>query len=143
MITVQQIMQIKRNQVWTIGPQDTVFEALRIMAEKEIGALLVVHMGKVIGIFSERDYARKVILKGQSSKNLQVGDIMTERVITVNPETTVEICMGLMTNRHIRHLPVIDNDKLIGVISIGDVVKAIISDQSQYIEHLENYIVGR
>ena len=143
MITVMQILQAKGDEVWTIGPQVTVFEALKLMAEKEIGALLVVDAGKVVGIFSERDYARKVILKSRSSKDTPVRKIMTERVITVDPDTTVEVCMGLMTDRHIRHLPVMDDDKLIGVISIGDVVKAIISEQSYLIEHLENYIVGR
>jgi CBS domain-containing protein len=143
MITVQQILQKKGGEVWTIGPQVTVFDALKLMAEKEIGALLVVETGKVVGIFSERDYARKVILKGRSSKDTPVRKIMTERVITVDPNTTVEVCMGLMTDRHIRHLPVIEDDRLIGVISIGDVVKVIITEQTYLIEHLENYIAGR
>jgi CBS domain-containing protein len=143
MITVQHILKIKGNHIWMIGPQVTVFDALKLMAEKEVGALLVVEGEKVVGIFSERDYARKVILKGQSSKDTPVSNIMTERVITVNPETSVDVCMGLMTDRHIRHLPVMEGNKLIGVISIGDVVKAIIAEQSNLIEHLENYIVGR
>jgi CBS domain-containing protein len=143
MIAVQQILQKKGGEVWTIGPQVTVFDALKLMAEKEIGALLVVETGKVVGIFSERDYARKVILEGRSSKDTPVRKIMTEHVITVDPATTVEVCMGLMTDRHIRHLPVIEDDRLIGVISIGDVVKAIITEQTYLIEHLENYIVGR
>jgi CBS domain-containing protein len=143
MITVQQILQKKGGEVWTIGPQVTVFDALKLMAVKEIGALLVVEAGKVVGIFSERDYARKVILKGRSSKDTPVRKIMTERVITVDPNTTVEVCMGLMTDRHIRHLPVIEDDRLIGVISIGDVVKVIITEQTYLIEHLENYIAGR
>jgi len=143
MITVIQILQEKGDEVWTIEPQVTVFDALKLMAEKEIGALMVVEAGKVVGIFSERDYARKVILKGRSSKDTPVRKIMTERVITIDPNTTVEVCMGLMTDRRIRHLPVIEDDRLIGVISIGDVVKAIISEQTYLIEHLENYIVGR
>jgi CBS domain-containing protein len=143
MITVMQILQEKGDEVWTIGPQVTVFDALKLMAEKEIGALMVVEAGQVVGIFSERDYARKVILKGRSSKDTPVRKIMTERVITVDPATTVEVCMGLMTDRRIRHLPVIENDRLIGVISIGDVVKVIVSEQTYLIEHLENYIAGR
>jgi len=143
MITVMQILQEKGDEVWTIGPQVTVFDALKLMAEKEIGALMVVEAGQVVGIFSERDYARKVILKGRSSKDTPVRKIMTERVITVDPATTVEVCMGLMTDRRIRHLPVIENDRLMGVISIGDVVKVIVSEQTYLIEHLENYIAGR
>ena len=143
MITVMQILQEKGDEVWTIGPQVTVFDALKLMAEKEIGALMVVEAGQVVGIFSERDYARKVILKGRSSKDTPVRKIMTERVITVDPATTVEVCMGLMTDRRIRHLPVMEGDRLIGVISIGDVVKAIVSEQTYLIEHLENYIAGR
>ena len=143
MIPVQQILQEKGGKVWTIEPQLSVFDALRLMAEKEIGALVVVEAGKIVGIFSERDYARKVILEGRSSKDTPVRKIMTERVITVDPNTTVEVCMGLMTDRHIRHLPVMEDNRLIGVISIGDVVKAIVSEQKSLIEHLENYIVGR
>jgi CBS domain-containing protein len=143
MRVVMQILQAKGSQVWTIEPQATVYEALKFMAEKEIGALVVVEDGRVVGIFSERDYARKVILEGKSSKETHVEDIMTNRVITVTPDTTVDACMGLMTDRHIRHLPVIDNSNLVGVISIGDVVKSIISEQKYLIEHLENYIVGR
>jgi CBS domain-containing protein len=143
MITVTQILQSKGEQVWTIEPRATVFDALKLMAEKEIGALVVVAGGKVAGIFSERDYARKVILEGRSSKDTPVSVIMTEHVITVDPATTVEVCMELMTDRHIRHLPVIENDRLIGVISIGDVVKAMVADQKYLITHLENYIVGK
>jgi CBS domain-containing protein len=140
---VMQILQAKGNQVWTIGPQATVFEALKLMAEKEVGALVVVEGRRVVGIFSERDYARKVVLEGKSSRETPVREIMTDRVIGVNPTTTVEVCMALMTDQHIRHLPVMDGDRLVGVISIGDVVKAIISEQEYLIEHLENYIVGR
>lgn len=143
MITVSQILQEKDGNTWTIGPQATVFEALKLMADKGIGALVVVEGDAVVGIFSERDYARKVILKGRSSKETPVSWIMTEQVITVDPETTVDVCMGLMTDRRIRHLPVIEDNHLIGVISIGDVVKVIVSEQTYLIEHLENYIVGR
>lgn len=143
MITVSQILQTKGDQVWTIEPQASVFDALKLMADKGIGALVVVEDEKVVGIFSERDYARKVILEGRSSKETPVRQIMTEHVITVEPATTMEVCMGLMTDRRIRHLPVIEGDYLVGVISIGDVVKAIISEQTYLIEHLSNYIVGR
>jgi CBS domain-containing protein len=140
---VMQILKTKGNEVWTIGPQETVYEALKLMAEKEIGALVVVEAGKVVGIFSERDYARKVILEGRSSKETPVKEIMTERVVGVNLETTVEVCMELMTEGHFRHLPVMDGNRLIGVISIGDVVKSIITEQGHLIEQLENYILGR
>jgi CBS domain-containing protein len=143
MITVAQILQSKGEHVWTIEPRATVFDALGLMAEKQVGALIVMAGGKVVGIFSERDYARKVILEGRASKDTPVSMIMTEHVITVDPATTVEVCMELMTDRHIRHLPVIENDHLIGVISIGDVVKAIVAEQKYMITHLENYIVGK
>ena len=143
MIIVSQILQSKGDQVWTIGPQATVFDALKLMAEKEVGALIVLEAGKVIGIFSERDYARKVILEGRSSKDTLVEKIMTRQVISVDPDTTVEVCMGLMTDRHIRHLPVITNDRLVGVVSIGDIVKAVVAEQKYLISHLENYIVGK
>jgi len=143
MITVTQILKAKGNETWTIEPQVTVYDALKLMAEKKIGALVVVEAGKVVGIFSERDYARKVILKDRSSKDTPVRMIMTERVVAVTPTTTVEVCMELMTGEHIRHLPVLDGDHLVGVISIGDVVKAIMAEQEYLIKHLENYIVGR
>ena len=143
MITVSQILQEKDGNTWTIGPQATVFDALKLMADKGIGALVVVEGDAVVGIFSERDYARKVILKGRSSKETPVSWIMTEQVITVDPDTTLDVCMGLMTDRRIRHLPIMEEDRLIGVISIGDVVKAVISEQKYLIEHLESYIVGR
>lgn len=143
MIIVSQILQSKGDQVWTIEPKATVFDALKLMAEKEIGALIVVEAEQVVGIFSERDYARKVILEGRSSKDTPVDQIMTRQVIIADPATTVEVCMGLMTDRHIRHLPILDNDRLVGVISIGDVVKAIVAEQKYLISHLENYIVGK
>lgn len=143
MIIVSQILKSKGDQVFTIEPQATVFDALKLMAEKEIGALLVMKNEKVVGIFSERDYARKVILEGRSSKDTLVEKIMTSHVISVDPATSVEVCMGLMTDRHIRHLPVIENEKLVGVVSIGDVVKAMVAEQQYLISHLENYIVGK
>jgi|SRR3972149_6742782 len=143
MVMVMQILQTKGNAVWTIGPHETVYEALELMAKKEIGALVVVDAGKVVGIFSERDYARKVVLEGRLSKETPVSEIMTERVVGVNLDTTVEVCMELMTEGHFRHLPVMDGDRLIGVISIGDVVKSIISEQGHLIEQMEKYILGR
>ena len=143
MVMVMQILKTKSNAVWTVGPQESVYAALKLMAEKEIGALVVVEAGKVVGIFSERDYARKVILEGKSSKETPVKEIMTERVVGVNIDTTVEVCMELMTEGHFRHLPVMDGNHLVGVVSIGDVVKSIMSDQGHLIEQLENYILGR
>jgi CBS domain-containing protein len=140
---VKQILQTKGDQIWSVSPETNVFDALQLMAEKGIGALLVMSNGEVAGIFSERDYARKVILMGKSSKNTPVSEVMTHRVLCVSPATTVGECMVLMTEKKIRHLPVMDNDKLVGFISIGDVVKSIISEQEYLIEHLENYIVGR
>lgn len=142
MYSVKQILLSKGNQVWSIDPDSTVYEALQHMAEKDIGALLVLKSGKLVGIFSERDYARKVILRGRSSKDTRVGEIMTEKVIYVRPSQTTEECMALMTEKHIRHLPVMENNTLVGVISIGDVVKAIISKQEFVIEQLEHYITG-
>jgi CBS domain-containing protein len=141
--TIKQILQKKGNDVWSIGPQVTAFEALEIMAEKNIGALLVVDEGKLVGIFSERDYARKVILKGKSSKGTPVYELMSTNVFYITPDRTIEDCMALMSAKHIRHLPVLENDKLVGIVTIRDVVKQIISDQEITIQDLENYISGR
>lgn len=143
MTIVAQILQIKGHSVWSIAPDATVYQALELMAEKDIGALLVMEQGKLVGILSERDYARKVILKGKFSKDTLVREIMTETVFGVRPEQTIEECMALMTNQRVRHLPVITNDQVIGIISIGDVVKALISDQAFLIQELEKYIVGK
>ncbi|MBI1881824.1 MAG: CBS domain-containing protein [Chloroflexi bacterium] len=143
MQTVSQLLQTKGRQVWSIGPEALVIDALKLMAEKEVGALLVLEAGRVAGILSERDYARKVSLRGKSSKTTPVREIMTEKVVYVRPEQTVADCMALMTNKRIRHLPVMADDQLLGVISIGDVVKAVISEQEFIIEQLENYIIGR
>lgn len=143
MITVSQILKDKGREVWTIAPEASVFDALKLMAEKSVGALLVVEKDRVVGIISERDYARKVILKGKSSANIPVRDIMTPRIFGVHPDTKAEECLALMTDKHIRHLPVFDKDRLVGVISIGDVVKAVISQQKVLITHLENYISGK
>lgn len=141
-MTVNQLLQIKGREVWSVTPDTSVFDALKVMAEKNIGALLVVEGGQLAGIFSERDYARKVILKGKSSKEMSVREVMTDKVDCVHPSETVRGCMALMTEKHHRHLPVLEEGKVVGMISIGDVVKAIISDQEFTIGQLENYITG-
>jgi len=143
MITVNQILEEKGHQVWTISPESMVYEALKIMAEKEVGALIVVEKDELVGVISERDYARKVVLKGKSSLETPVKEIMSTQVYFVNPEATAEECMALMTEKRIRHLPVIQEKKLAGVISIGDVVKSVITSQKITIEHLQNYIMGK
>lgn len=142
MINVRDILQEKGREIWRVSPQTSVFDALKLMADRNIGALLVLEGEKLAGIFSERDYARKVILKGKASKDTAVAEIMTAVVVTVRSSHTVEECMELMTANRIRHLPVIDGEELAGVISIGDVVKAIISDREFTIKQLENYITG-
>jgi CBS domain-containing protein len=143
MTTVAGILKSKRDPaVYTIAPTATVFDALRLMAEKEIGGLLVMDGDKVAGIFTERDYARKVALMARSSKETLVREVMTSPVMYVRPDQTSEECMALMTENRLRHLPVIDHGRLIGLISIGDLVKDIISEQQFIIEQLEHYIVG-
>jgi signal-transduction protein with cAMP-binding, CBS, and nucleotidyltransferase domain len=137
------ILRTKGEWVCTVHPDSSVYDALKLMAEKEIGALVVVENDQPIGIFSERDYARRVILAGRSSLNTKVREIMTEKVYFVRPEQTLEECMALMTQSHIRHLPVMNGQKLAGLISIGDIVKEIISDQNLEIQQLENYVLGR
>jgi len=147
MKTVKDILKNKnQKEVWSVQPKATVFEALSLMGEKEIGALMVIdEKGKVAGIISERDYARKVILKGKASRETAVKEIMTpaDQMYTVKPETSVDDCMVLITGKHIRHIPVFDNDKFVGVISIGDIVKSIIAEQETLIEQLSNYIAGK
>jgi CBS domain-containing protein len=140
---VLDILRTKGDTVWSIGSDNTVYEALQMMAVKDVGALLVTEKEQLIGIFSERDYARKVVLAGKSSLNTQVREIMTDKVYTVRPEQTLEECMALMTQNRIRHLPVMVGMKLAGLISIGDIVKEIISDQTLEIQQLENYVGGR
>ena len=142
-MTVRQILKNKGSQVWSTEPQVTVYAALQLMAEKDIGALLVLADGKLVGIFSERDYARKVILHGKSSAETRVSEIMTSGVVTVGPDQTIGECMALMTEKRFRHLPVVEGDQVLGVISIGDVVKAIISNQQFVITQLESYITGK
>lgn len=140
MKTVRQIIEGKRSRLLSIAPDATVYDALKTMADHEIGALVVLDQGHLVGIFSERDYARKVILHGKSSKETLVSEIMTSRVLCVGPDQTVDQCMALMTDKRVRHLPVLERKQVIGVISIGDVVKEVISEQRFVIEQLEHYI---
>jgi len=141
-ITVGQVLRAKGHGFHAVGPEATAYDALEIMAEKNVGALLVIEGGKLAGVFSERDYARKVILKGKSSKNTKVRELMSSPPITISSQTSLRDCMVLMTENHIRHLPVINDGVLMGVMSIGDVVNAIISEQTTAINELENYIAG-
>lgn len=143
MKTVTQLLRAKGHEILSVSPEVPVFEALQMMADKNVGALLVVEGGSLVGIFSERDYARKVILKGKTSKETPVREIMSSHVLYVRPHQTIEDCMALMTDKRVRHLPVLDDEKLVGVISIGDVVKAVIAEQEFVIEQLQNYITGR
>jgi CBS domain-containing protein len=140
MITVRQLLDRKGRQIFSIAPGTAVLEAIRLMADRHVGALLVMEGETLSGIVSERDYARKVILKGRSSADTPVRDIMTAAVITVQPETPVEKCMQVMTERRVRHLPVIEGGRVVGMVSIGDLVKAVIAEQQQHIEQLESYI---
>ena len=140
MKTVRELLQNKGGAIFSIAPDARVFEALKLMADKEVGALVVVDGGRLAGILSERDYARKVILHGKSSQEIAVRDIMTAKVVTVRLSQTVDECMALMTDRRIRHLPVLEGERLIGVLSIGDLVKAVIEDQRETIKQLETYI---
>lgn len=142
MTIVAQVLQEKGHAVWTVSPDATVYRALELMAEKGIGAVLVLEGEKIAGILSERDYARKVILHGKSSRETHVSEIMTPAVYYVHPNQTIEECMALMTAKRIRHLPVVEQGKLVGVISIGDVVKTIIADKEFMIQTLEKYITG-
>jgi CBS domain-containing protein len=142
MTLVREVLQGKSAEVWTIGPRATVYEALQLMADKNIGALPVIEGEQLVGIVSERDYARKIALQGRASRETRVAEIMSYPVVTIKPGATVETCMELMTARRFRHLPVLEHDRLIGMISIGDVLKAIISDQQILIHDMESYITG-
>lgn len=142
MKTVRDILRNKGHEVWSVRPDNSMFEALEMMADKNVGALLVIQQEDVVGIVSERDYARKIILKGKTSKQTLVSEIMTRDTLYVDPEYRVEECMALMTDEHVRHLPVLEEDRLVGLISIGDVVKAVISEKQFVIEQLERYIKG-
>ncbi len=141
-ITVSQVLRSKCHGCWSIEPRATAYEALELMADKNIGALLVINGGKLVGIFSERDYARKVILKGKSSRDTTVGELMSRPPICAGPNLTIKDCMVLMISNHIRHLPILDKGALVGIVSLGDVVAAVISDQDTTIHMLENYITG-
>lgn len=143
MKTIRQILDSKNGPLVTVSPDDAVFKALQVMAEHNVGAVLVVDGDQLLGIFSERDYARKMILFGKSSKETPIREIMTDKVLCVTPERTVDECMALMTDRHFRHLPVLDGERrILGVVSIGDVVKETISAQQFLIDELGKYISG-
>ena len=142
MSRIHELLRSKPAGVWQIAPDATVYEALELMAEKDIGALPVVEGGHVVGIFSERDYARGVVLKGKTSKDTSVQELMTSPVLYVMPEQTIDDCMALMTEKRVRHLPVLDGEELVGIVTIGDVVRRIISEQDYTIGQLEKYIRG-
>jgi CBS domain-containing protein len=139
---VRNILQAKGSNIFSVSPDTTVYDALDLMCDKNVGALLVVENNRLRGIFTERDYARKVILRGKASRETLIEEIMTEHPTTVTPDSTIEDCMKLMTNKFIRHLPVIDRNELVGLVSIGDVVRYIIDEQKYIIENLEQYITG-
>ena len=142
MQTAKDILNTKGHSVWSVKPTSTVLEALGVMADRDIGAVLVMDGDKLVGVLSERDYARKVVLVGRSSKEAQVQDVMTSHVVCVAPERSVEECMALMTERRQRHLPVVDHKRVVGIVSIGDLVKATIDDQQFTITQLRMYIAG-
>jgi CBS domain-containing protein len=142
METIKDILKKKGTEIWSVTPASKVYDALQLMAEKNIGAVLVIENEHLEGILSERDYARKVILQGQSSKEIEVREIMSSKVLFVTPQLSVEDCMALMIDKKMRHLPVFEDNKLIGIISIGDVVKSILADKKYQIEQLEQYITG-
>jgi CBS domain-containing protein len=141
--TVRLVLKQKGQDLWHVSPEACVYDAIEIMAQKYVGALLVISEGKLVGVVSERDYARKIILQGKSSKQAQVKEIMTSPAIFVTPDETVEDCMRVMTEKHIRHLPVLEEGKILGIVSIGDLVKWIVSAQQQTISQLHNYITNK
>ena len=141
--TVSLILRYKGNDVWSVSPDESVFGAMSLMAEKGIGALMVIAGETLVGIISERDYARKVALQGKASKDIPVSDIMTSPVLSVSPNHTVDDCMRIVTTQRIRHLPVVEGEKVVGVVSIGDLVQSVISSQGETIQYLQEYIVGR
>jgi CBS domain-containing protein len=142
MQTAHDIVRYKGNAVWSVSPDDKVLHALGVMAEHDIGAVLVMDGGAIVGILTERDYARKVVLAGRSSRESAIRDVMTAEVICVPPAQTVDHCLAVMTERRVRHLPVVEGDSVVGLVSIGDLVRATIAEQEQVIEHLQHYISG-
>ena len=142
MQTIKQLLETKGSDILTIDPDSTVYDAIKLMADHQVGSLLVMEKEKLLGIITERDYSRNVILKGKSSRDTPVKDIMISNILCVQPEKSVEECMALMTDKRVRHLPVVENNHVVGIISIGDLVKAIISEQKFMIEQLEHYITG-
>ena len=139
---VNDIMRLKGSVIWSVSPQSTAYEALELMARQNIGAVVVLDGTRLVGIFSERDYARKVVLHGKSSRETSVGELMTRKIFYVKPESTAEECLHLMSSHHIRHLPVMEGSRLAGIVSVGDVVKSILRDRDFQIQQLENYITG-
>lgn len=139
---IQTLLKKKGYDVWSIAPDASVYDAIHLMAEKAVGALIVMDGQKLVGVISERDYARKIILEGRSSENTKISEIMSSEVITTGPDNRIEECMAIMTERRIRHLPVIDGDEVLGIISLGDLVKYIIAEQQFVIEQMERYING-
>lgn len=142
MRSIKTLLEKKGDQVWSVGPEQTVFDALTMMGEKQIGALMVMEDDKLLGILSERDYARKVVLKNRTSRDTLVKDIMTPKVICARPSQQVEECMAVMMNGKFRHMPVVEDDKVVGIISLGDLVKVVIAEQQFTIDQLESYITG-
>ncbi len=143
MKTIRQILKVKGRKTWTISPAASVFDALQVMAEKDIGALLVVDGKTLVGVFSERDYARKVILHGKSSKDILVSEIMSSPPIFIEPDNTTEQGLALMSAKHVRHLPVMEKNRLVGVVTIGDLVKSLMDEQKVVIDHLEKHILSK
>lgn len=137
---VSQILKDKKEKIWSVSPRETAYQALQIMSDQNLGALLVIDKRGVVGIFSERDYARKVILQGKSSKTTPVSELMTKKVLYIDPGTSIEDCIALMTEKNIRHLPVIEKNQLVGIVTVGDVLKQLIEDQKFEIQELERYI---
>jgi len=142
MKTIRQLLKIKGRKVWTVSPATSVFDALQVMAEKDVGALLVVKGKTLVGVFSERDYARKVILHGKSSREILVSEIMSSPPIFIEPDETIEQGLALMSAKHVRHLPVMENNRLVGIVTIGDLVKSLIVEQKVVIDHLEKHILS-
>src|SRR5262247_2054441 len=142
MVTVKELLRGKPDELWTVSPRATIYQALEILSENDVGALPVVEDGELVGIFSERDYARRVVLRGRTSRETLVSELMVTAVVCVATTDTIQDCMALMTQQHVRHLPVMDGNRLIGIVTIGDVVKHVISEQEHTIKQLESYIRG-